>query len=105
MVSQQELYTLVNAIAGNFSDPSYMQAAAEFRIPYWDWSITPPGPDLILNVMWTPTISQRGPNGVQTIANTLFSYKFHPLDPNAMIYAPVRRPWLQTDSCFVHTCA
>ncbi|KHN95235.1 tyrosinase precursor [Metarhizium album ARSEF 1941] len=85
---EQALYNLANVIAGTFSDPGYRQAAAEFRIPYWDWSVTPTGQDFLPSVLWSPTIRQRGPNGVQVIANPLYSYRFHPVGGDAMVWPP-----------------
>lgn len=73
-------------IASWFPDPTerayYQDAAIDFRIPYWDWATTPPlGESVYLTEFEQPAIQLYGPNGWQTIANPLYSYKFRPLDP------------------------
>lgn len=68
----------------------YQQAASDFRLPYWDWAMgPPPGETHFPDVFWSPTIVQRGPNGIQTIRNPLYAYSFHPLDEEAFIWSPV----------------
>jgi tyrosinase len=69
----------------------YAAAAANFRIPYWDWAAVPPAGESVLpaSVGGSDTVSVSGPNGVQTIANPLFSYEFKPLDPTQLPDAPV----------------
>jgi tyrosinase len=69
----------------------YRQAASDFRIPYWDWaSPAPEGESHFPDVFWNSTMIQYGPNGVQVIRNPLYSYSFHPLDGDALIWPPVR---------------
>ncbi|KAI9646358.1 hypothetical protein NHQ30_004348 [Ciborinia camelliae] len=69
----------------------YSEAASKFRIPYWDWAIVPPtGQSVLPPSVTNPTISIKGPNGVQTISNPLFSYHFNPLNPSELPDAPVR---------------
>ncbi|KAM0329806.1 hypothetical protein ACHAQA_003970 [Verticillium albo-atrum] len=82
----QVLYHLVQMIASWFRDPieqaAYEAAASDFRIPYWDWAVTPdPGESAFLSEFRRPALSVYGPNGEQLIANPLFSYQFRPLDP------------------------
>lgn len=91
---QQQLYKLANGIAGLFPDPNervlYQQAAATFRVPYWDWSImAPEGQTHLPEPLWSPLIAQYGPNGIQNIKNPLHSYVFHPLDVAELIWDPV----------------
>ncbi|KXH25142.1 hypothetical protein CSIM01_11403 [Colletotrichum simmondsii] len=83
---EQILFQLVQLIASWFPDPTerayYQAAAIDFRIPYWDWATTPPlGESVYLSEFEQPAIEVYGPNGWQTIANPLYSYKFRPLDP------------------------
>ncbi|TQS33116.1 hypothetical protein Golomagni_06551, partial [Golovinomyces magnicellulatus] len=92
--TQQELYKLVNAIAALFPNAAektkYQQAASVFRIPYWDWSImAPAGGTHLPESFWSPVISQYGPNGMQNIRNPLYSYTFHPLNEDDLIWAPL----------------
>ncbi|KAJ0365747.1 hypothetical protein COL154_004327 [Colletotrichum chrysophilum] len=84
--NQQVLFRLVQMIATWFTDPSerafYHAAAADFRIPYWDWAAPPPaGESVFLPDFESEGIQIYGPNGWQYIANPLYSYKFNPLDP------------------------
>lgn len=87
------MYNLTNFVAAQFKDnerEEYQKAATDFRIPYWDWSLyAPAGESHFPGVFWEPKISQYGPNGVQTINNPLYSYKFHPLDSQALSISPV----------------
>ncbi|GAO18831.1 uncharacterized protein UV8b_03271 [Ustilaginoidea virens] len=85
---EQQLYTLARSIAQQFSDPGYRQAASEFRIPFFDWSVSFPGQSFLPDSMWSPVINQPGPNGSQRIANPLYSYRFNPLNPSDMIWPP-----------------
>lgn len=99
---KQEMYRLATFIATMFEDPIerrlYEQAASTIRLPYWDWSLAPPpGQTHLPDVFWHPTIVQYGPRGVQTIRNPLYSYKFHPIEADAMIWEPVRGP--RPDCC------
>ncbi|KAJ4858276.1 common central domain of tyrosinase domain-containing protein [Trichoderma breve] len=97
---EQELFKLADAISRMFSNVTerllYMQAASDFRIPYWDWaSPAPPGQSHFPDVFWNSTMAQYGPNGVQVIRNPLYSYSFHPLDAEALIWPPLRS-WNET---------
>ena len=88
---------MANAIAAMFTNATerrlYQLAASDFRAPYWDWSQSPPpGETHLPEVFWSPIIVQSGPNGVQNIKNPLFSYQFHPLDEDALIWNPVLLP-------------
>ncbi|KAK1238801.1 hypothetical protein MKX07_004377 [Trichoderma sp. CBMAI-0711] len=97
---EQELHKLAGAIADMFTNATerslYRQAASDFRIPYWDWaSPAPEGQSHFPDVFWNSTMIQYGPNGVQVIRNPLYSYSFHPLDGDALIWPPLRS-WNET---------
>ncbi|EGR46236.1 uncharacterized protein TRIREDRAFT_50793, partial [Trichoderma reesei QM6a] len=97
---EQELHKLAGAIADMFANATerflYRQAASDFRIPYWDWaSPAPEGESHFPDVFWNSTMIQYGPNGVQVIRNPLYSYSFHPLDGDALIWPPLRS-WNET---------
>ncbi|KAK6954358.1 hypothetical protein Daesc_004325 [Daldinia eschscholtzii] len=64
----------------------FQEAAATFRIPYWDWAAVPPDGDSVLppSVGDSPFINVTGPNGPQTITNPLFSYVFRPFNTHAL---------------------
>jgi tyrosinase len=86
-----------NVIAGMFSNETerhlYQQAASEIRFPYWDWSLpAPAGEAYFPEAFWHPTIRQYGPRGLQTIHNPLYSYSFHPVEEEAMMWSPVSTP-------------
>ncbi|KAK6610608.1 hypothetical protein H4I96_02206 [Botrytis cinerea] len=90
---EQTLHSIVVFIAAQFSAGAerdrYTAAAANFRIPYWDWAVVPPtGESVLPPSVSTPTITVNGPAGVQTISNPLFSYHFNPLDPSELPDAP-----------------
>ena len=67
-------------------------AAANFRIPYWDWAAVPPVGQSVFpsSVGGSPYVVVDGPAGTQTIANPLWSYQFKPLVPNDLPDFPVR---------------
>lgn len=69
----------------------YQAAAADFRVPYWDWAVTPPmGESVLPRSVWEDSmIDVDGPNGVQKISNPFFAYGFKPLDTSAFTDAPV----------------
>lgn len=87
---EQVLYGMIQQIAqlwpaGAIRD-KYVTAAANFRIPYWDWAAVPPDGQSVLpdSVGGSPAVNVSGPNGQQVIANPLYAYQFKPLDPNAL---------------------
>jgi tyrosinase len=71
---------------------NYAAAAANFRIPYWDWAAVPPSGQSVFptSVGGSPSVVVNGPLGTQTIANPLFSYQFKPLVPSDLPDSPVR---------------
>ncbi|KAG6010792.1 hypothetical protein E4U21_004180 [Claviceps maximensis] len=97
---EQQMYKMVSEIALMFTNSTqrqlYQEAANDFRLPYWDWSLeAPKGETHLPNVFWSPVIQQYGPNGVQNIKNPLYSYHFHPLDQEALIWNPLKQ-WNET---------
>jgi tyrosinase len=70
----------------------YQKAAYNFRIPYWDWAanLTVNGTLFPYSVGGNSSVTVDGPNGVQTIANPLYTYQFKPLDkPDFLELDPV----------------
>ena len=53
----------------------YEFAAANLRMPYWDWALNSTLPDIFSQ----PSIKVKTPDGSQNISNPLFNYTFHPL--------------------------
>jgi tyrosinase len=63
----------------------YINASQTLRIPYWDWAKpAPSGQHTMPDSMATPQISVTTPNGSQTIDNPLYTYKFHPIQADAL---------------------
>lgn len=95
---QQVLYGMIQQIAQEYPvgpvRDQYTTAAANFRIPYWDWAAIPaPGKSVFPDsVGGSPSILVNGPAGAQVIANPLFSYQFKPLDRTALSDPPVGSP-------------
>ena len=84
--TQNILYSRIQDIASlwpNQEDRTrYQKAAANWRIPYWDWAANPPAGESVLpkSIGGSVFIDVSGPNGEQRIANPLYSYEFKPLD-------------------------
>ncbi|KAK3996859.1 putative tyrosinase [Cladorrhinum sp. PSN332] len=90
---EQVLYSLAQMIAGWWPENErrqYQEAARRFRIPYWDWASPAPSGGSVLptSVGGSPFIDVNGPNGVQRIANPLYSYTFRPLNLTAFKQSP-----------------
>ncbi|EAA35587.2 Di-copper centre-containing protein [Neurospora crassa] len=91
---EQVLYNLIQNIAKWWPEGEprnrYQAAALRFRIPYWDWASSPPSGQSVLplSVGGSPYVDVNGPNGVQRIANPLFSYSFKPLNATAFLQDP-----------------
>ncbi|KAG4436593.1 hypothetical protein IFR05_007913 [Cadophora sp. M221] len=86
---EQAIHEKVQQIAQQYPVGSirdqYMAAAANFRIPYWDWAVSPSGGRSILpDSVMSPSVVVNGPAGVQTIANPLYNYRFQPLDSDQL---------------------
>jgi tyrosinase len=63
----------------------YLNASQTLRIPYWDWAMPEPsGQSTMPDTMGTPQITVNTPNGSQTIDNPLYTYKFHPIQSDAI---------------------
>ncbi len=92
---KQVLYENVQHIAEQYpAGPirdQYTTAAANFRIPYWDWAAVPRDGGSVYpgSVGLSPSIIVNGPIGIQTIANPLYSYRFQPLNPAQLPDPPV----------------
>ena len=69
----------------------YQEAAATFRLPYWDWAVRPPANEscLPLSIGGGPNVTADGPDGPQVIANPLYSFAFKPLNATAFPQFPV----------------
>ncbi|KAI9050620.1 hypothetical protein LZ554_005779 [Drepanopeziza brunnea f. sp. 'monogermtubi'] len=94
---EQVLYGIIQDIAAKFpaaTKAQYQAAAATFRIPYWDWAAAPADGDYFPNAVGaspTATVITPTSNGQQVqIANPLYSYKFHPLNPVAGDFVPLQ---------------
>ncbi|KAI0482999.1 hypothetical protein GGR56DRAFT_219398 [Xylariaceae sp. FL0804] len=90
---EQTLYNIMQYIASLYPPDQlarFTQAASSFRLPYWDWAATPPEGDSVLplSVGGSSNVTVSGPNGVQLIANPLYSYSFKPLINTTFPSAP-----------------
>ena len=92
---EQVLYAAIQQItllypAGSGRD-AYVEAAANFRIPYWDWAMKPPEGQSVLPkcVGGSEEVTVNGPTGPVVIDNPLFTYKFHPLNATDLPDFPV----------------
>ncbi|RYP87352.1 hypothetical protein DL769_000556 [Monosporascus sp. CRB-8-3] len=109
---EQNLYDIVQYIASLYppeKQEHFGKVAKSFRLPYWDWAATPPNGTgvLPLSMGGDPNIAVSGPNGVQTIANPLFSYTFKPFNASIFPEMPVsslkpackhNEAWIPTDN-------
>lgn len=92
---QQILYGAIEFIATQFEGESersrYIAAGERFRIPYWDWAVLPTaGESVYPKTVQLPSVDINGPAGLQTIANPLYSYSFHPLNTTEISTPQVR---------------
>src|ERR1700753_1610006 len=81
VIKQQVLVSAAQGIAASFpSGPQrdlYTEMASTLRLPYWDWAIDmESGQDSLPDFISNPTIEVTMPNGTQTIANPMYSYRF-----------------------------
>ncbi|KAI5244883.1 Di-copper centre-containing protein [Aureobasidium subglaciale] len=90
---EQELYKHVQQAAQSFpagaTRNKYVAAAQNWRYPYWDWAAAPCSSckafPALLSDQWATVTT---PTGIQTIANPLFRYDFHPVSVSDMVYNP-----------------
>ena len=90
---EQIIYDTVQQVAATeFSgNDEYAQAAATFRIPYWDWAAPAPAGKSVLPdpISGSPWIQIRKPSGNEVISNPLFRYHFRTLEQNQIPNPPV----------------
>jgi len=67
------------------------KVARQFRAPYWDWArVTEEGKNVFPDdFAGQRNITASGPNGVQEIANPLYSYNFQPFNASIFPASPV----------------
>ena len=71
------MYEVIQHIAWLYDDQEILDAARNFRIPYWDWAKNPgKGNSVLPESVMTESVIVPGPDGVQVISNPLFTYKF-----------------------------
>ena len=90
---EQIIYDTVQQIAAtrfNGND-EYAQAAATFRIPYWDWAApAPTGKSVVPDtVSGSPWIQISTPTGKEVISNSLYRFHFRTLDQDQIPDSPV----------------
>ncbi|KAI0164959.1 Di-copper centre-containing protein [Xylariaceae sp. FL1272] len=97
---EQTMYQIVQMISALYPPEDrdrYQRAAKRFRLPYWDWALTPPEGESVLplSVGGSPNVNVSGPNGIQNISNPLFSYTFRPFNGSIFPDAPYNT-WNET---------
>ncbi|GAM91208.1 hypothetical protein ANO11243_092550 [Dothideomycetidae sp. 11243] len=97
---EQQLYSHVQNVANSFPAASrarWQAAAANFRMPYWDWAVVPTcqGCQVFPEFVSSAYISVTSPTGQQTVVNPLYRYDFHPIVPSDMAYNPFAS-WVTT---------
>jgi tyrosinase len=92
----------VDEITDSSAKTRFQEAVKKFRVPYWDWAEKPPAGEHVLpESVWKETISITFPNGTTaSISNPLFSYHFHPLQPQDF---PVPDGWESPYDHWDHT--
>lgn len=86
---EQELVATAQSIADSFPESSratYQTAAANLRMPYWDWAAKACSGSVLPTSISGQQITITGPNGQQTLDNPLYSYTFE--DPSNLVYGP-----------------
>ena len=101
---QQVLYDIVQYIVSLYPPGKrdrLKKVAKSFRLPYWDWAAIPTNGSSVLplSLGGSPNVAVSGPNGVQTIANPLFSYTFKPFNGSIFPEPPVRYPLSPITNC------
>ncbi|RAL63678.1 hypothetical protein DID88_003721 [Monilinia fructigena] len=81
---EQALAGHVQSIASTYNDDTYTSAAANFRIPYWDWAAVSTLPPIVNDA----TVEISTPSGTQNVANPLLLYKFQQF--------PLNETWFPT---------
>ncbi|KAI0864119.1 Di-copper centre-containing protein [Xylaria cubensis] len=97
---EQTLYNIVQYIASLWPPKELdrvQKAARKFRIPYWDWAAAPPAGESVLplSISGSSIMNVSGPNGIQSIANPLFSYGFRPFNGSIFPDSPYNK-WNET---------
>lgn len=70
--TQQILFSHAQRLAETYNSSIYQNAADKFRIPYWDYALSPCMPDIV-NV---PLVLIRTPSGLKNVSNPLLQYRF-----------------------------
>lgn len=87
---EQQLVSIAKGIANQYptsTRAAYQTAAAQLRMPYWDWAAKPPngGPTLPQSIT-AQSVTLDTPSGSQTILNPLLQYTLP--NPSVMVYTP-----------------
>ncbi|KAI9785538.1 MAG: hypothetical protein M1839_009279 [Geoglossum umbratile] len=94
---EQTLYEIVNTLAKQFPVPlrdQYVKAAKTFRIPYWDWARKPDPGVLPPSTYISDTVTVIDVDGnSKDIPNPLYSFTFHPLNPQPGDFPPEDSPF------------
>ena len=96
LTSKQEVMWLncreaINELVEGPLKDRYRTALPALRLPYWDWAaVPPPGEGAMPWSTQRSTIDIELPNGTNTIANPLATYRFHSLSNSDFVSRAVR---------------
>ncbi|KAL2136199.1 hypothetical protein VTI74DRAFT_5077 [Chaetomium olivicolor] len=85
---EQSLYNAVQEVAKQFPQGAlrdkYVEAAKDFRAPYFDWASQPPrGSSAFPSILTSPDVQVVDLDGkTKTVTNPLYRFAFHPVNPS-----------------------
>lgn len=109
---QQSLYEKVNEIAARFPESegraSYVAAAKDFRIPYWDWAaVLDAGTEFVPTSLSSKQLKIVGPESKgmpDLVDNPLYSFKFHPINPRPGDFPKAKVRLISTNRYAQYSC-
>ncbi|KAF2760027.1 Di-copper centre-containing protein [Pseudovirgaria hyperparasitica] len=86
---EQSLYKHILDVVRQFPEgderDQQRKVADAIRLPYWDWALPLKSGPIIPEIMSNKTIVVKRPNGTEeSIQNPLYSYRFHPHNPDEL---------------------
>lgn len=71
---EQQLQAHAISIASAWDDPTYTAAAAQMRLPYWDWARSDPKQGNYPDFFYSQSLTMKLPNGTTTLPNPIYQY-------------------------------
>ena len=84
---EQQLVAAAKTVANTFTGTkktTYTTAAANLRLPYWDWAAKPASGSSLPTLITAATVTVDAPAGSKSIKNPLYSYTFK--DTSGLVY-------------------